>query len=477
MVDIDPQAPSFWDEHGAKIIGLIVFALALVGQPDDPVPGALLREGTFLSLAVGFARGFAAMFFHLPEPSGVGWTAPGYAVVLSIFIRAWPAMPDGFALIQLFNSLCLGGAAWGLCAWARSFAFPNHFVDGAVGLAFLSPNVLAMGAAAVPEPMFALITVAAVNVAYRAANDWRAAADGRAAAFAGLLAGLAVASHGLGWATVGGALAAVAGGGRRKVVVFLLGVGVFVVPTLWWSVAGAPTALAVLSLDAAGSADPNQNAAVLLAGTLWNASGPGAIIGGTMALVFFARGLMALWSLNLAAAVTLAAGVFVAVTWPEAPPAWPVIASPFVAFGAAVGARRIWGSDRRLRVPVFLAVGAWVVVVLPGTIRGMTQPDQAAIERRETLHVALSSMRNELPAQAVVASDADVMVFMYTDRHTIPLSGDESVNTLCERGATHLAIMRSADLPEPFASARADSVLLREFDLTDGPSLYRLRCR
>ena len=107
------------------------------------------------------------------------------------------------------------------------------------------------------------------------------------------------------------------------------------------------------------------------------------------------------------------------------------------------------------------------------------EPDPAIADGRATLRLALSSMRNELPDSAVIATDADAMVFLYTNRLTIPLTileDTDSVESLCPAGVTHVALVRGAGRPPWFVDARDRGALQRMFDLTDGPSLYGLTC-
>jgi hypothetical protein len=104
----------------------------------------------------------------------------------------------------------------------------------------------------------------------------------------------------------------------------------------------------------------------------------------------------------------------------------------------------------------------------------------------------ISSIVQETPPSAVVASEDEALIYLYTGRRSVPshlfrwsgLGTERLPDSLivafwCQAGVTHLAVTGPGDAALPLAessASRKDSVFVPLFQVTKGPGLYRFRC-
>jgi hypothetical protein len=109
-----------------------------------------------------------------------------------------------------------------------------------------------------------------------------------------------------------------------------------------------------------------------------------------------------------------------------------------------------------------------------------------------SLQVLTSAIRADLPSDAVIASEDEATIYLYTGRRavpshlfrwqgiaTAPLSGAETMRYWCDAGVTHLALTGPGGPVGALTSElaqRADSTVTPLFRITNGPALYRFRC-
>lgn len=465
-------ARSVWFEHGPKIVGLIVLVLALAQQSSDALPGVFLVDGLNLSAGVSLARGEGFAFAHLPgAPDAATWL-PGYPAVLSVIVRMWPTTPDNVTLIQLLNSLMIAGAAWALSASFRSFRFPPPFADMAILLAFWQPELLGLTTHPFAEPMFLALVFTGIGLIDRAPGDIRLHA------VAGVLVTFGALTLIPGSVVLAAAVAAPMIRRKWRAAVAVL-IPAAVLVGVWRGITDRGGNLVATTLGLARDYDPHgASFGSLLAGSWGWAATPVVIV----ALVLFAWGALSTARERPALVVGASGMAAFVFAWPHAPTRWLAATLPFVVPLAAVGLRRAWGWHRRVRAPVAILLVAWLVSYLPLLVAGTLRRSFMAEgrEARSQYRMALESVKQELPPEAVVASDADAMVFLVADRAAVPVHAlelESGVQVVCDRGASHLLWLgvggeRPARLQPPVSDSRLETL----FSITNGPSLFAVRC-
>jgi hypothetical protein len=102
-----------------------------------------------------------------------------------------------------------------------------------------------------------------------------------------------------------------------------------------------------------------------------------------------------------------------------------------------------------------------------------------------------TGIASAVPEDAVVASDGEAMIYLYTGRRAVPaylfrleersmtpFGVDTTTAYFCESGVTHLATSwLGGDLLPLFEALQAgDSIVTPQFTVTDGPALFAFRC-
>lgn len=475
--------------HGPAVVGLMVFLAALGSQVPEAFAGQLWEDGLFLVLGKSVARGEGLRLIHLPGGSAAPLVPPLFPLLLGTVGKVWSAFPQNLVLVQIMDSAFLGAGAWLVATCGRRLDVPPAAVYLGTVAGFLSPHLLDLAVRPFPEPLY-LALMALVVLAAGGARD----GDRRRIVAAGACAGLAALTIPPGVALIP-ALAVVVGL-KRRVGDVVLGVAAAALVTLPWVVMALVTE----------TPDPMALRSMAVARAVTTASG-GAGIMGIPALVELALPGLAGWWLYpvgflvagaavLAAAslgrpgvgllVVLAFHLGAASLWPGAPERWVWIVFPWFAVLVAVGCVRAWGLVRATRIPVAAAAVALGVGFAWSTVRyldGQHAARQVAAHRT-AVGLLVSSIAQETPEEAVVATDADALVHLYTGRLTLPAlapptdpAGADPFGPLCDRGVTHLAVT-GMSLPEavrmPWVDARARMVPV--FELTGGSALYEVRC-
>jgi len=186
--------------------------------------------------------------------------------------------------------------------------------------------------------------------------------------------------------------------------------------------------------------------------------------------------------------------VGVVTLWPFTPDRFMWILLPWVGLFGTAGALRAWRWGAVTRVLTLVLLGS--VVLGFGWFQAISLVDRrftVTAERSSRPFVLLTSgISTAVPENAVIASDGEAMVYLYTGRQTVPvylfqLAGrkmepfgiDTTTAYFCHSGVTHLATSWYGGDVLPLFDAlekRGDSTLTRLFTVTDGPALFRFRC-
>lgn len=422
-----------WAALAAAAAALAGGALAL----NRFLVGVFYDDGLYAGLAIALARGQGYVHLNLPGTPAAVHYPPLYPLVLAPLFGLLPLGAAAFAA-KLLN-LVLAATAAGLIAWHAERArllgegVPIGLAAGVVAVAALAIPVLAVQTALFSEPLFALIIAGAIALADRPPARLGPLAG---AALMGGAAALAVLTRSIGVALGAG------------VVLFALAVRRDPWPRA--AAAAAPVVLAALGWGAwvlahQAGIDP---AIALGYGTYgdhlrqagWSALGQnffdlprplGAIALGWLAhpvasavigAAALAVGLYGLALLVRRSAIGLSLVCYLAIlaVWPHAPDRFLWAVLPWLALAWTAGVVGLWRT--RLRVPVAVVAAAVTIGYGSYEVRGLAGRwwEGAARTISANFQELLPAIA-ALPDTAVVASDDEALVWLYTGRRAVPL--------------------------------------------------------
>lgn len=490
--------------HWPHLLALGVFVVVLWAQPMGVMVGAFYDDGAYLLLAEALAAGEGYRNVHLPGAPPAVHHPFLYPLVLSVLWRLWPAFPDNVTLFQLFDAAALGGAALVIAAHARRVNAPPIAQYVALPLGFIAFPLLNLVGMRLPEPLFLLLWAGAVEMADRDEAGYPSAVA------AGALAGLATLTRTVGITILAGITLALAirKSPRQAIAAAVTGTLVIAPWFSWTAIQGSlidvrirpdyGTHLHAVEQLGLGGLVPTSYLGSLapfttlllpdLPTTLWH---PTAIAVAALTLwggVAVARRLPAL-------AATLGTYLILASVWFQYQNRFVWIVLPWLLLLFLRGATAAW---RRGWAPRGIAVMLMAVCLL-----GYGRREAVSLARREfdapsrrisaPFTVLAPAIRAETPLDAVVATDREALVWLYTGRRAvpsylsswstggnrIPLSEEQTLAYLCDAGATHVAVDGPGSPTTPLVealTARGDSTLQPLFQFSAGPALFRFQC-
>ena len=195
----------------------------------------------------------------------------------------------------------------------------------------------------------------------------------------------------------------------------------------------------------------------------------------------------------LASTVLLYLGVVT--LWPYAPDRFVWIALPWIAILLAMGGWYGWSKGSVVRWGTLLLMAAIVVGYGPRELRSLATRGFAytASAPSEQFVLLATSISSALPVEAIVATDGEALVHLYSGRRTVPvymfeLKGrkgvrfptDSTVAYWCRQGVTHIAAsVPAADVVPLFDELKShpDVDVRVLFEVTAGPRLAEFTCR
>lgn len=427
------------------LAAVVVLALAMASITPDPI-GVFWDDGVYLLSARALAAGEGYRYAYLPGAPPAIHYPPAYPLLLAALLKVTPAFPANVAILKLLNPCFLAAGVFGAVRLgARVLDMDEMAAALAVGICALIAPVLVLANVLLSESLFFAVLIGAlwlVQAALERGGARRAATAGVAIAVLALVR------------TVGGVLlpaALVALAWRRRwrdaAVLAACAVAALAPWQLWvWQAArGFPDELR-------GSYGPYLewviggyrrepalawHVAAKNVADLWRAFGlifaprfPAAVQLAASAAVAaaLAVGVAALWRRAAALSAFLLAYGGVVVFWPYNPERfvwaiWPLAGLVLLAAARAIGER---SAARWPHAPRAAAAG--VVLLLAGhaayAARGLAggwagAPQHAMTERLWPL--VQWTVTHAGPAD-VVASDAHVMIALYTGRTAMPVS-------------------------------------------------------
>lgn len=487
-----------------QILALFVFVLVLWAQPGQSMVGAFFDDGIYVTLAKALADGDGYRNVHLPgAPPAVHFPFL-YPAALAVLWRLWPVFPDNVTLFQLFDAAALAAAAWVIAAHARRWGPPPAAQYVALPLAFAAFPLLTYVGMRFAEPLYLLLWAGAVAVADRDT------VGNRGALTAGALAGLAALARGVGIVVMGGVVLALAIRGRRRHSLLAAVAGVLTAaPWFVWTAVHGPGLDSRIAANYGSYANAARQSG--LAGFLpdeylggfgplaqlllpvappwlWQ---PGAIL--VVGLVVWGGVAAARRAPALVASLT--AYLLLVSSWFWFPDRFVWIVSPWLLLLGVAGVGAAWRRVPALRPVVAVLAIACAVGYSRREAISLAQRGFAAPARKVSAPFTLlaPAIEAETPRDAVIATDREALVWLYTGRRAVPsylfrwsgrgagtaLSDDETTRYYCDVGVTHVALAGPGAPAAPMIIAlaeRADSTLRPVFHFTHGPRLYRFRC-
>lgn len=423
--------------RSALIVGSIVLAgraLAL----NRALIGVSYDDGLYAGAAVALSHGQGYVHPHLPGTPAVVHYPPLYPLLLVPFFGTLPV--DAAGLAAKIANVIVAALAAGLIAWHAA----RIELVGTGAPRWLAPTVVAAAALAIPcltlqtalyaEPLFGLLLALAVVVADAPPERWSPA---RAALAAGLAAALALLTRSIGVAVGAGVVAFLLVARKaplRQVALAALPAAIAAMGWAWWTTAHASGIDPGMAINYGSYAEVVKQSGlssyarsipdlVRPLGTIllaWLGSQPLYYLFGLAALVVWLYGLWIIWRAS-AIGFTLVGYLAILAVWPFDPDRFEWAVLPWIALVWVAGAVRLYRADKRLHIPLGLVAAAIVVgyglqettgLLHRGWRIAYVQPTGAFNEMLPTL--------GQLPANAVLASDGEALVWLYTRRTTVP---------------------------------------------------------
>lgn len=427
---------------------VIVLTVALLAIDALPV-GVVHDDGMYTVLAKALATGRGYRWINLPGAPLAVHYPPGYPALLSVVWRLVPDVGRAVTAFKVFNALLLSVVAYTIHHFATSRLELSPVrasavtIAGCIGIPMLVLSTLVMS-----ETLFLALLVPALLFAERivAAEDERLGGAMKLGILAALL--VLVRTHGVAFLAAVVVALLVKRRWRSGLVAGLSG-GALLAPWQLFQALHQRDVPAVLRGDygtytswlASGFAKSDVTLGRIIGGTsrelfsMFAAVTTPAIptvplrwIAVLAALAMLALGLLSLWTSARVTALFLAAYVAIIVAWPFTPARflwgiWPLVVLTFIA-----GGRRIhdWRPSlpwqRGARVAIAASVGLALIGHATYTVRGYRHRYWASIPESTTQVVlpALAWIDGHTAPTAVVSTNAELLVYLYTGRLAVP---------------------------------------------------------
>lgn len=454
-------------------LAFAAFGAAVLAIGPWPV-GVFQDDGIYAVLARSLATGEGYRYLNIPGAPNATHYPPGYPLLLAALWRLWPQFPQNVTLFKFANAVLLGGAAALYYRLARArLGMGARSAAWSVGLFTACAPVVLLTVMVLSEPMFLCVLAAVLLASERAAASGRV----RDAVVAGAAAaGLALVRT-LGIVVVPAACLVLAGRGRWRAGFALGGTALLLsLPWQWWVSAHAAEVPPVylgkygsylgwlveaVRTDGVGFlrdvawANLKSLVAQGWASTATDTLPAAVRNAASIALAFFfGLGMGALARRGPVVALFLAFYLSIVVIWPFAPArftwgVWPLVG---VVYGLAVVTVWEWGVARGAPPDDTIApgAGARVIHALPAPAfhparrlaGGAALAALAALlvgygaynvlgVTRDWWGVVQGSVANRArplaewvmantDSSAILATDDDVLIHLYTGRRAIP---------------------------------------------------------
>jgi len=397
---------------------------------NQALVGVFYDDGLYAGLATALGSGLGYVHPNLPGMPGAVHYPPLYPLLLTPFFGALSVQSAAIAG-KLLNALLSAGAA-GLIAWHAAKTdllgprIPRWVAGAVVFAAAVAIPVLATQGVLFAEPLFGVLLAVAVIAADRGTRPW----------LAGMAGALALLTRSIGIAVIAGILGFLLlhrAPRRVALAVVLPGVIAALAWGLWvarharqidpalalgYGTYFAHVSQAGLSAIAVNVPDMSRPLEALAFGWI-----PVRWLYGIFATASLGVGLYGLWLVARRSAIGLSLVFYfiILAIWPHPPDRFLWAVLPWLALLWAVAMLELWRRWPRVRIPVAvlaaLAVGGYLHYEYRG-FRGRWWDAQA---RAISANFAeLLPVVKNLPDSAVVATDDEALVWLYSRRLAVP---------------------------------------------------------
>src|SRR5688572_6117388 len=439
------------DAGGERLVpfALAALALVLIVVSIGPFPvGVFQDDGIYAVLARSLATGEGYRFLNLPGAPNATHFPPLYPLFLAGLWKLSPSFPANVTLFKFANAILVALSAWLAWRFARRQAGMNHWAAAlSVGAFTACAPVVLLGVMVMSEPMFLAALFPVLVACERAAET----GSRRDALVAGVAGGALALVRTLGVVAIPATALVLAWRRRWLAAVLVLVAGAAVLlPWQLWVAAHAAEVPAVLAGKygsyagwlaegvkaggipfVVGLIQVNLSQVVSLGWETFGVNLMPAPVRWSVTIVatlLFAAGWWRLVHRAPVAAWTVALYLALVMAWPFAPARftwaiWPIIG---VTFGLAIEGMFSWRPAGNLRVAArraglvaasLLAIG-YVRYNYVGVTGGWwTRVQSSVADRAKPLAEWVVANTTE---DAIIATDDDVMIHLYTGRRAIP---------------------------------------------------------
>lgn len=485
------------------LLAAVSMAWIIVSIQPFPV-GVFQDDGIYAVLAKSLATGQGYRFLHLPDAPNATHYPPLYPLFLAALWKLSPSFPANVTLFKFANALLVGLAA--VLAWRfarRNLGLGPWTAALSVGAFTACAPIVFLGVMVLSEPMFLAGLFPVLMVCERAA----ASGSRRDALVAGAAGAMLSMVRTLGAVAIP-ATALVLAWKRRWMAAALVAVAGALVMLPWqlWVAAHAAEVPQVLA-GKYGSYSGWLVEGMRAGGLPWMAQlvvfNLGQVVAqgwATLALdglpewlrwtatvvvtAFFAGGWWRLLRRAPVAAWMVAMYLTLVVLWPFTPARftwaiWPIVG---LIFGLAIEGVISWRPEGRPRLAVrsaslalasLLFIGYARYNYLSATNGWWTQVQTVVADRARPLAEWIVA---NTPENAVIATDDDVLLYLYTGRHTIPngtFTPQEYLKAQTPAFAVEMlrTILRTYDVDYVLASSEYGTYAARGLLQADPPEL------
>jgi len=416
---------------GAGLVAAVALAVGILAL-NQALVGVFYDDGLYAGLATALSSGLGYVHPNLPGTPAAVHYPPVYPVVLAPLFGLLSVTGAAIAA-KILNAL-LGAAAAGLIAWHATKTeilgpppAPRWLAAVIVGGAAVAIPVLATQTVLFAEPLFAVLLAVVIVFADRGDRPW----------IVGIAAALALLTRSIGIAGAAG-VAAFLLTRRASRRVFVAVLAPVVVAGVAWAVwvethqhaidpelalgygnYSAHLSQAGLSAIAVNAPDLSRPLEVITLGWI-----PVHWLYEILATIALAVGLygLALLTRRSAIGLSLIFYLLILAVWPHPPDRFLWAVLPWLGLAWAAGGLELWRRWPRVRIPLALLVALVAGGYVYYELRGFAGRWWDAQARNISANFAeLLPVVANLPATAVVATDDEALVWLYTRRQSVPL--------------------------------------------------------
>jgi hypothetical protein len=446
----------------ACIVVFAVGALAIDGQPV----GVLRDDSMYVELAKSIATGHGYRWLNLPGTPAATHFPPGYPVVLALLWTLAPSFPANVLLFKLANTAFAAITAFGVGRLVRSrFGLPTLGAQLFAVAAMVAIPMLTLATQVMSEPLFLAMLVLTILLAERVLE--RSEVPWMRVVGLGLAAGATTLVRSNGVALLPAiALLLFARRRYKDAAIFAVTMIAVLLPWQLWAGAHANAVPApmrgnyepytTLLVDAVRTRGLGFFAAVAgrtsgeIATMLQYTVAPtGIATVRILALMVFALlaavGARSMWRRAPVSTAFLAVYALIVVFWPYTPGRFVWCVWPFILLLPVLGTRTLWtwrpgpGRARLTRFAVLAGAASLAFGYTVYNARGYRAGAWAAQGYGERLQPLLVHVASRTPPNALIASESENTVYLYTGRQTVPIGSFMATDYLRPRSSSEMA--------------------------------------